>query len=78
VIEQNFGVELRGRRLQRSARDRQRAALWRDNNRIEVIAVEADGAVVVLQQSGVNFIPVETWEGPLAAYLAERLAATYG
>jgi len=74
VIEQNFGVddssEVRG--------IDSGAALWRDNNRIEAIAVEADGAVVVLQQSGVNFIPVETWEGPLAAYLAERLAATYG
>lgn len=74
VIEERFGVD----KFSEVRAIDNGVALWRDNIYIEAIAVEADGALVVLQQSGVNFIPVETWEGPLAAYLAERLAATYG
>ena len=73
VIEQSFGVDASSEvRLIDNG-----AALWRDNNRIEAIAVESDGAVVVLRQAGFNFVPIGTWEGPLAAYLVERLAAIY-
>ena len=74
IIEQSFGVDNSSelRPIDNGT------SLWRDGIYIEVIAVEAGGAVATLQQSGRNVIPVETWEGPLAAYLAERLAATYG
>lgn len=74
IIEQGFGIDNSSelRPLDNGT------SLWRDGIYIEVVAVKAGGAVATLQQSGRNVIPIEAWEGPLAAYLAERLSATYG
>lgn len=74
IIEQSFGIDNSSevRPLDNGV------SLWRDGIYIEVIAVEAGGAVATLQQAGRNVIPIEAWEGPLAEYLTERLAAIYG